>query len=520
MRFFRIFLILIFIGPLLSLFLMQGPFAFEVIGHIIDHTLFPSIQNTLLLLVFVGLTSYSLGILFVLWLYHFSLRIRYVLLSLLVLPLAWPSLNVAYLQRDLFSYSGPLMTVLRDLGLSGFSVPGLLGATISLSTVLVPYIVMGVFFGFLGMTARVSETIKVVYLGWSQVRKHLVLRPMLKLGIFPLMAVCFEVLSDFGAVSVWNLDTLSALVLKTWFSMFSIQAAKALSWIIILIAVGLLLFRTCLYSKIKSRFELKIKVDQQFVIPKDGFVIFGWFLFAIYFCLSFLGPILVLSNHFDLSRFTVLWQDSLAWISKSLVVQVLTLVIISIAILAIHAFVMTKFRGIWSSFKDIFYLGYAIPGTILVVAFLPIASFLRAELGFVDSFVIFLLLLVWAYLVKYATVGLSWLDGVYGSFSRSHRDFFESNNVGVTTFTRWWVLFRFHLKQIFPVALILWLDILKELPLMLSFRPFGYNSLMTKSYDLISEGFWAQAMPFTVILFFVGAMGVFAMLMIQFKRWK
>lgn len=511
-------LIFLFIGPLLTLFWWQGTLDFEILEHIWSYTLGPSIIQTVILVLGVSFICYGLGTLFCGWLFYFSGPFRNFLLLLLVLPLAWPSLNLAYLQRDFFSYSGFLMSFLREYQWPIFSVAPLFGAILSLSTGLMPYVLVAGYFGFFRQQSKIVELTKTWSLESWQIRKHLILPAIFRMSVFPLIAVGFEVLSDFGAVSVWNVDSLSALILKTWFSMFSIQSAKFLSWLILFAAISLILIRWIFTRKTYEDLQFSAAVDSELILKKDYFYFVGCIFFILYLSVAYIAPLASLTKEFKWEFFVNFFNESVFWSLNSLGTQLLLVLLIAVILIGLHAFLFTAMTQRWLIARPIFYLGYALPGTILVVAFLPLFSWIKMIPGWSQSYLVFFFLILWAYVVKYANVGLSLLDGHSKSLNRSIEEILSFRTTETSQFSKWLILCRYHFGQIFPVILILWIDILKELPLMLALRPFGFNTLMTKSYDLISEGFWAQAMPFSVLLFILGAIGVWSMLYFQRMR--
>lgn len=496
-----IFLCVLFGLPLGSLFYLpefssQG----EALTHLWQVNLPTALVNTTLIISVVLFLSSVFAISSTVFLFHFQGLSRKLLLSLALVPLAWPSLNISYLQRSFFSFTSPLYTGLRDFG---FNLPDMnahLGLSLSLACVLSPYLVMALYLNMARNESRLLETQKLFQFGpWSLLRKFALplARPTL---FFSGLLVTFEVLSDLGAGLSWNVDTLSVLVIKTWFSLYSVTAAKTVAAAIFVLCILFLYLK----SKVRAFQEvqtLKPEGPQNtplFGLRNTGLFWGSGFIFLTSILLSLFVPLFELTRVFLASSI-----EFSNWISPAITTICLT----SILSASLVFFVLWAYRSIRtakSSVRFLFFSGYALPGTLFVLAFLPISSWAKTSslLDFLSPTFLFFLLLLWAYAVKYSSVGLSFFEQAEMSLNQSQRDLLFSQTAFYKK-SEAKLYFSWGLSHFFPIFCLYFLDLVKELPLVLLMRPFGWNNLTTRTYDLVSEGFWAEAAPLTAALFLI-----------------
>lgn len=496
-----IFLCLIFGLPLGSLFyLPEISSQSEALLHLWQVNLPKALLHTGLVLILVLSFCLIFSLAAVVFLFHFKGLTRKLILSLALLPLAWPSLNISYLQRSFFSFTSPLYTWLRDLGLQLPDMNTFLGMALSLSSVLTPYLVMALYLNISRNEVRLSET-KVLYKlnSWALFKDFSL--PLASSALFfSGLLVTFEVLSDLGSGLSWNVDTLSVLVIKTWFSLFSVTAAKTVAFVIFVVCILFLYLK----SQIRSLQEvqtLKAELRQSsplFENRKGALFLSAATVFLSYLFFSLYVPFSEL-----LRVFLGASTEFPNWTSPAVMSFLLTTVLAALLVIfSLWAYQLIRQTKTLARF--LFFSGYALPGTLFVLAFLPISSWVKTSFlaDLVGPTVFFWALLFWAYAVKYSTVGFSFFEQAETGLNQSQKDLlFQSSSLTPKARSR--LYFSWGLSHFFPIFCLYFLDLVKELPLVLLMRPFGWSNLTTRTYDLVSEGFWAEAAPLSLALFVI-----------------
>ncbi|MCE3010945.1 MAG: hypothetical protein LW875_10070 [Proteobacteria bacterium] len=458
-------------------------------------------ETFLLLAVLTGL-CFTFGFFFLLFLKNLSSRGRLIALLMALLPLAWPSLNLAFLLRSALSYTGPIPTFLRSLGLTWAEAPPLWGTSFTLFLNLFPYVVMSCF-----LALRTKEK------SWDFAATHFRLSNafLIRKFIFPTslpylgagtLAVLFEALSDFGASSTWNLSTLSTTLVRTWFSLFSLEAAK-------LFAFGLMVVSVSIFAAEKL-FPIKSEKSQFPLMEKRKlppfFTWLGAFLTLMICTFGFLLPLLELLRLADWSRWDTFMIPTINTMAWTLLFSVLVATLSLGQQILSHLSPRDPFEAPLQTLK----WGYALPGTLLAVSALPVLTLLRNSWNWPET-VVFGTGLVWFYWVKFNFLSSRYLENHFRSLTENQKLLVQETSP-LPTLTRWWIMLGWAKSFYFPIVGILLVDISKELPLILMLRPAGFHNLMTRSYDFISEGFWNLAALPSLILLGFGLLGIFFVL--------
>lgn len=159
----------------------------------------------------------------------------------LLLPMAVPAHVLAFTFIGLFDYTGPVQSLLRKASLPVLpDIRSAWGVVFVLTLALYPYVYLLARNAFRTQGIRSLEAARS--LGLGPVRGFFkVALPMARPWIVGgAMLVIMETLADFGAVSIFNLDTFTTAIYKAWFGFFSLPAAAKLSLPLILLAFTVL----------------------------------------------------------------------------------------------------------------------------------------------------------------------------------------------------------------------------------------------------------------------------------------
>ncbi len=423
----------------------------------------------------------------------------------LLLPLAIPGYVLGFVAIGLLEYAGPVQGFLREwLGPGGWLPPirSRAGIIVVLSLTLYPYVYLVARSAFLTQGKRVLEVAQSVGFGSVQGFFKVALpmaRPWIAGGV---MLVVMETLADFGTVAVFNYDTLTTAIYHAWFGLFSVRAALQLASFLVLgvfivVAIEQWLRTRARYHPGKS--------------PPGGRIRLGirnrWLGFAC--C----GLVLLLAFILPFTQLLVwAWRDvvgggldlrfwGFAWRSVSL--SLTAAGAITVAALLLNYAMRLDAHPLSHLAGRVATLGYAMPGTVLAIGiFVPLAfvnNQLQAMLDFLFAanapqlaLQTGLATMLLAYLVRFLAVAH---QPVAANMLRITPAIDES--VRVLGVSGWAALRRVHFPMLrtglltaFALAFV---DLMKEMPITLMTRPFGWETLAVRVFEMTSEGQWQQA---------------------------
>jgi len=231
------------LAPLVVIALSWHSSQIEVWQHLIATGLGRLLSNTLALMLGVGLVVFVVGtsLAWLVALCEFPGRCW--LDWALVLPLAIPTYVVAFVALGLMSYGGPVLSVWRAVFGADVWQPEIrstLGVVLVMSAVLYPYVYMLARSAFMQQGNSLMEAARSLGYGPWRAFYHVAL-PMARPAIVAGMSLALmEALADFGAVAIFNYDTFTTAIYKSWFGFFNLQAAAQLASLLMLF-VGLAL---------------------------------------------------------------------------------------------------------------------------------------------------------------------------------------------------------------------------------------------------------------------------------------
>lgn len=474
----------------------------DVWQHLIATGLGRLIKNTVILMFGVGIVVMIVGVSLA-WLTAVcEFPGRRWLDWALVLPLAVPTYVVAFVALGVMSYSGPVLTLWRGVFGADAWYPEIrspLGVVLVMSAVLYPYVYMLARSAFLQQGRTLTDAARSLGLSpWASFIQ--VVLPMARPAVAAGMALALmEALADFGAVAVFNYDTFTTAIYKAWLGFFNLQAAAQLaSLLLAFVAVALVIEQQ---ARGRGRtHHASLKTHDR--IHLRG----GRALLATLYCLT----ILLISFVIPVTQLLV-WVfktgfNSVDWRFFGLVQHTFLLGVISAFVVAIMALLVAfgqrQFNSPWiASVARLTALGYALPGSVLAVGVIIGFTFVDRNIlwPLFGSSVIggqilvgSVVALVLAYTIRYFSVGLG---PVQAGLERIRPHFQEvAHSLG---HNQWQVIRRVYLPLMTPglmTALVLVLvDVMKEMPATLLLRPFGWETLAVRVYEMTSEGEWERA---------------------------
>jgi len=497
---------------LLSLAQPAGP----IWEHLRDTVLNEYLLNTLTLMMLTGGLSLLLGVSTGWLIGACQFRGRATLSWLLMLPLASPAYIVAYVYTDLLEVSGPVQTALRSwlsLGINDLQFPpirNLTGAAVLLSLVLYPYIYLLCRNSFAGRSGVQFDAARVLGHGPFSAFFRVAL-PAARPAIFGGLAlVLMETLADFGVVSYFSVPTFSTGIFRTWLGLGDPQAALKLASL-------MLLFVIVLVGLEES--NRRGAVDRSDIAGASQINLTGIRAFlAIAACvlpivLGFVIPAVTLAlyaadnvNAATQAKFTQLALNSLllamaAGVGVTLIAWVLAYVKRLRPSPLTHGLIRVST------------LGYALPGILLAVALLkPVGGFdawlMETWSGLSTPLLSgSLFLLLYAYICRFLTVAYQSVDSGFAGIS--HDIDAAARTLGTTTSE---MIRKIHFPllrpSIFAACLLVFVDVMRELPATLILRPFNFDTLATQVYRLASDERLAEASGAALLIVILGVLPV------------
>ncbi|TLX58891.1 iron ABC transporter permease [Stutzerimonas nosocomialis] len=446
----------------------------------------------------------------------------------LMLPFAVPAYVLAFVFIGLLDFSGPVQTLAREWFGSGIRFPRVRstgGVILVLVLVFYPYVYLLARSAFLAQGRGLMEAARVLGQSPWQAFWRVAL-PMARPAIGAGLALALmETLADFGAVSVFNFDTFTTAIYKTWYGFFSLGSAAQLASLLLL-AVMLVL-----YGERRARGAARPASERAragALYRLRGVKAFAaTFWCGLVFACAFVIPVLQLlawlwqRGRFDLD------ERYVGLIVRSLSLGALAaLITVAVALLLAFARRQAPVRAVRGA-VGLANLGYALPGSVLAVSIMLAFSYLDRELvvplsGWLGGAGKPILLgslgaLLLAYLIRFMAVAFGPLESSLARIRPSLPQASRSLGVGGPA-----LFLRIYLPLLVPgalsAALLVFVDVLKEMPATLLMRPFGWDTLAVRIFEMTSEGEWARASLPALTLVLVGLLPVILLIRRSARR--
>jgi iron(III) transport system permease protein len=443
----------------------------------------------------------------------------------LVLPLAVPAYVMAYTYTDLLQFVGPVQTWLRaTLGWRGGDywfpdVRTLGGAVAMFVCVLYPYVYLLTRAAFLEQASGMSEVGRSLGLGpWRAFLR--ISLPMARPAVAAGVALALmETLADYGTVAYFGVQTFTTGIYRAWFSLGDRNASAQLSTILLGFVVWLLLAERL--SRGRARFYDTTMRNR----PQAGRRLAGWRALgaaatcALPLLAGFAVPAAFLLEMAITEGDAQLGGRFLRLARNSFTLAALTS-LLAVAVSVLLGYAARTSRSPWPrSVNRLVGLGYAVPGSVIAVGVLiPVtrvdvwlASALESSFGVRPGLLLTggIVALVYAYLVRFLAVALHTVESSLGRITPSMDDAARSLGCdpGMT-------LRRVHLPLLrgglLTAGLLVFVDVMKELPATLVMRPFNFDTLATQAYTLASDERLAEASSPALAIVAVGVLPLFA----------
>ena len=485
--------------------------------HLME-TVFPRyVTNTLLLMLGVAILSLLFGITTAWIVSRFEFPGVKIIEWSLLLPATVPAYIIAYTYTDLLEFAGPVQVMFREL--FGWNsardywfpeIRSMGGAILVMSSVLYPYIYLLARTAFRLTPASYIEFARLANPSAALLIDLSLARPAVVAG---LALVLMEVLSDFGTVEYFAVETLTLGIFNIWLGMNNLTAAAQIAGLaFIFILLLLVMERT---ARNRQRFhdstKISVTISEKKLSGRKAIVCIVICLLPI--ILGFLIPVLVLLNFvvqgLAITNFSLLLSASL---NSIMVALVSALIVVGLATIMVLTTSYRKYP-VLKSLSNISAMGYAFPGAILaigVVAFAGevdsvIQSFQENILGV--SFGGFLIggigLLIFACVVRFQAVGHG---AINSGISRLSPNIMSASFLLGQSFSQSMIklgppLLR---KSMFAGGFLVFVEVMKELPMTLLLRPFNFETLSTYVYEFAKDELLEESALAALVIILVG----------------
>jgi iron(III) transport system permease protein len=517
------------LGVVLSLFGARG----EEWRHLADTRLPDYIRNSLILVGVVGGGAALIGTTTAWLVTAFKFPGRRVLQWALLLPLAVPSYLAAYALTDLLQFSGPVQTPLREMfgwGRRDYWFPevrSLGGASVVLMFSLYPYVYLAARSAFLEQSSGAWEVARTLGRGpWrSLVTVALPLaRPSIAAGT---ALVVMETLADFGAVEYCAVDTFATGIYRTWRSLESPATAAQLS--AVLVGFVSLAVSVELLARHRARFY-QLTTRRQPIRPRP----LGWcrgsavaLACGLPVAVGFVLPAAVFVH--------MAWTtgDGRSWeVVRDYTGNTLKLAVVASVVAATLSVLIVYARRLGGGRVNavagrVAALGYALPGPVVALGLLAPLTWLDHRLhrvadqtlgwqpGLLLTGSVFALVL--GYQTRFLGASLAMLESSFGRVRPSLDD--AARTLGASRLA---VVWRVHLpllrSSLLAALLLVFVDVIKELPVTLMLRPFNFETLAVRVYQLASDERLEESAFGALIIIAIGLLPVVVLSRLMDRR--
>jgi iron(III) transport system permease protein len=424
---------------------------------------------------------------------------------MLVLPLAMPTYILGFLTLATVGRTGPIQDWWRaTFGMTAWfpDVESMWGAIVTFSLVLYPYVYLLTRAALRDQAASAYHAARTLGATPNEAARRVVfplVRPAIAAGA---AVVMMETLTDFATVQYFGVDTVSVGVFRIWRGTYDRDAASEIATLVL--GFALLAIALERIARGRARFGQSggaaAGVDRR---PLHGWraaaatAVCGFVVVA-----AFVGPVAQLTvwavREQRSDRGTPLLEEYPSYLWNSLQLVAVT-VVACIAIAVVLANAQRFGRPVvtrWATRASA--IGYAVPGPVVGIGVLLAVVALDAGLeavgldlpGAVATGSV--MVLVYAYVVRFLAPGIAAVES--GTVQVPEEMTASARSLGAPPMR---TMRRVHLPlakaSLATAAVLVGVDALKELPIVLLLRPFGFDTLPVWVYGLASESRFQQA---------------------------
>tara|TARA_B110000902_G_scaffold129350_1_gene150672 strand:+ start:1084 stop:2721 length:1638 start_codon:yes stop_codon:yes gene_type:complete len=499
---------------LISLFKGTG----EMWEHITSYFLIDYIQNSIILLLGSGIICFVIGTSSAWVVSRYKFKGRKIIEWLLFMPLAIPSYIVAYSYVGLFGYGGSFIKFINYLGfnnIDNIEMMNIYGLVWVLSFSLYPYVYASTRLIFQSYPTRLKDTASLLGASKNKYFFKIALPLASPAIIGGLFLVFMEVLNDYGAAKYYGINTFTTGIFRTWTALEDLQSSIYLSAILVVLVFVLVLIVKWLRGRKSYNLKTYNSNDQDEIYRKDlkGLkkIIFLTIVF-VPILFGFLFPFLQLiiwgiqtfESMFNSDLLNIGIQTLFLGISTSIIV-----VFLATSLIYLSKWNYLKQLNVTSKLAT---LGYVIPGAIIGIGVIKsshsITEYFSTYHNIKIGYIIYnsILVLIYAYVFRFIAVAFNSIESNTLKLSKSLSE--SSNLLGfgkIKTFFK--IDFPLIKNALLTSFILVFIDVIKELPLTLILKPYNLSTLAIKAYEYAEDERVAEAaLPALFLIFIIGSM--------------
>ncbi|MGB5972390.1 MAG: iron ABC transporter permease [Nodosilinea sp.] len=493
-------------------------------GHLATTVLPQYLRNSLVLMLGVGAGVLTIGVSTAWLVSTCQFWGRRWFEWLLLLPLAAPAYILAYVYTDTLEYFGPVQTALRSLfgwqRATDYWFPdirSLGGAVLLFSLTLYPYVYLLARVAFLEQSTATLEASRSLGCGpWRSFR--LVALPLARPAIAAGTALALmETLNDFGTVAYFSVATFTTGIYRTWFGMGDRPAAVQLSAVLLLVIFALV------WLEQRSRRQARYYQGMGRLVSQSRYRLTGlraagaWLFCFLPVLLGLLVPTALLLAMTIRNASATLDGDFVVLSINSLVLAVLAaLLAVLLALVMAYGLRLNATPALKLAVQGA-NLGYAVPGAVIAVGILiPLAGFdnaidawMRQTFGFSTGLLLSgtIIALLFAYLVRFLAVSFGAVEAGLSKIRPSLDD--AARSLGQSPSQ---TLLKVHRpllgSSLLTAIMLVFVDVMKELPATLIIRPFNFDTLAVRVYQYAADERLIEASAPALAIILVGLLPV------------
>ncbi|MGA0569934.1 ABC transporter permease [Variovorax sp. VNK109] len=436
---------------------------------------------------------------------------------LLLLPLAMPAYVVAYAYTDFLQFSGPLQVWMREtFGLRGRLLPEVRsvgGAAWVFIFALYPYVYLLARAALGERAAHLMEAARLLGAPLSRRILRIALplaRPAVAAGV---ALALMETLADFGVSSYFGIQTFTTGIYKAWLSMDNRIAAAQLATVLLIVVIVLLRLEQGAQKRMRfaaGRGARAGSAEARPVRLRGGPLAVAWLVCALPVLMGFALPVLFMLRPLAADWSVLPWDRFIDWAFNSVRLGAISSALAVMLALGLAFAVRRAPDVVTRGVTQLVSLGYAVPGAVIVVGLLLPVGWMQSAWpqsgagGLVTATIVGI---VWAYLVRFSAVALQSMQSGYARIPVSLDDsarVLGANATGLLARVHWPLLRR----TTAAAALLVFVDVMKELPATMVLRPFNTDTLAVVAYQLARDERLGEAALPSLALVMVGLIPV------------
>jgi iron(III) transport system permease protein len=440
----------------------------------------------------------------------------------LLLPLAVPTYVIAYAYTDFLQFAGPVQSTLREWFNWGFGdyyfpeIRSLGGACLLITMVLYPYVYLLARASFMEQSVSALDVSRTLGMGpWRMFLK--VALPLARPAIIGgVSLVLMETLNEFGAVQFFGVDTFTTGIYRTWYGLGEQVAAAQLAACLLVFVMTIVFLERASRGGKKYHAPLRYQSLPEYALtPRQALMAFLFCFLPVF--IGFVLPALVLLEMALTTGDALLGTRFLPFAKNSLMLaSTAAVVAVALAVLLSYGARLNQSRWVRMA-NGIASMGYAIPGSVIAVGIMiPLAwldqnlnLYLRDNYGFMVGLIFSgsAFVLIYAYSVRFLAVSFNTVESSLGKVTPAMDA--ASRTLGQTAGG---TLRKVHTPimrgSLLAAGILVFVDVMKELPATILLRPFNFDTLAVRAYSLASDERLAESALSSLSIMVVGVIPV------------